>query len=174
MAVCAVPSMSGIGQLRRFFDARNWIVGYRTSALGAISGAFGFAVPALAQTTTTTEYYVVQDVKTKKCTIMDKKPETTMSVTILGDGAVFKTRTDAHTGMKRSRFARPTKRLVMFFVAARPPLRSLAFFSNSVSTPKKMQWSKCVRTDGPESSKATGFTPQESGQMQPTAEHGRR
>lgn len=63
--------------------------------------AFGFSMPASAQTTTTTEYYVVQDVQTKKCTIMDKKPETTTSVTILGDGAVFKTRTDADTGTKK-------------------------------------------------------------------------
>ena len=43
----------------------------------------------------------MQDVQTKKRTIMDKKPETTTSVTILGDGAVFKTRTDADTGMKK-------------------------------------------------------------------------
>jgi hypothetical protein len=62
-----------------------------------------FATAAFAQTTTTTSdgYYVVQDVKTKKCTIMDKKPETTTSITILGDGAVFKTRTEADTGMQK-------------------------------------------------------------------------
>jgi hypothetical protein len=63
-----------------------------------------FATAAFAQTTTTTTsdgYYVVQDVKTKKCTIMDKKPETTTSMTILGDGAVFKTRTEADTGMQK-------------------------------------------------------------------------
>ena len=88
-------------------------------------------MPASAQTTTTTEYYVVQDVQTKKCTIMDKKPETTTSVTILGDGAVFKTRTDADTGMKKSRSARPTKRLATFFAAVRPPLRGLTFFGDS-------------------------------------------
>ena len=61
--------------------------------------AFAFVVPASAQTTTTTQFYVVQDVKTKKCTIVDKKPETTTSMTILGDGAVFKTRTEADSGM---------------------------------------------------------------------------
>jgi len=54
---------------------------------------------AFAQsTTTTTEYYVVQDTTTKKCTIVDKKPTTTTK-TVVGDG-VYKTRTEAETGMK--------------------------------------------------------------------------
>jgi len=44
-------------------------------------------------------YYIVQDVKTKKCTIVDKKPVTT-ETTIVGDGKVFTTRTEAETGMK--------------------------------------------------------------------------
>jgi hypothetical protein len=62
--------------------------------LVAISGAA--VLSAAAQTTT--EYYVVQDVKTKKCTIVEKKPTTTTEVTVLGN--VFKTRTDAESGMK--------------------------------------------------------------------------
>ena len=61
------------------------------------------ATPTFAQTTVTTtgsssEFYVVQDVATKKCTIVDKKPTTTTMVTV-GDG-VFKTRTEAEAGMK--------------------------------------------------------------------------
>jgi hypothetical protein len=57
----------------------------------------GFAiVPAAAQTTT--EYYVVQDVKTKKCTIVEKRPTTTTEITVLGNS--FKTRTEAESGMK--------------------------------------------------------------------------
>ena len=60
----------------------------------AISGAA--IIPGAAQTTT--EYYVVQDVKTKKCTIVEKKPTTTTEVTVLG--STFKTRTEAETGMK--------------------------------------------------------------------------
>jgi hypothetical protein len=65
----------------------------------ALLVAFGGAaiVPATAQTT---EYYVVQDVKTKKCTIVDKKPTTTTEFSLLGDGTVFKSRTEAETGMK--------------------------------------------------------------------------
>jgi hypothetical protein len=43
---------------------------------------------------------VVQDAKTKKCTIVDKKPTTTTETTVLGDGTVFKSRTEAETGMK--------------------------------------------------------------------------
>ena len=45
------------------------------------------------------EFYVVQDTATKKCTIVDKRPTTTTSV-VVGDGKVFKTRTEAETGMK--------------------------------------------------------------------------
>ena len=45
-----------------------------------------------------TEYYVVQDTSTKKCTIVDKKPTTSTTV-VVGDG-VFKSRTEAETGMK--------------------------------------------------------------------------
>jgi hypothetical protein len=52
------------------------------------------ATPALAA-----EFYVVQDVKTKKCTIVDKKPTAT-TTTVVGDGKVFTTRTEAETGMK--------------------------------------------------------------------------
>jgi hypothetical protein len=59
--------------------------------------ALAVAVPASAQTTVT-EYYVVQDVQTKRCTIVDKKPTTTTTVTV-GNG-IFKTRTEAETGMR--------------------------------------------------------------------------
>ena len=45
------------------------------------------------------EFFVVQDVKTKKCTIVDKRPTTTETV-IGGDGKVYTTRTEAETGMK--------------------------------------------------------------------------
>jgi hypothetical protein len=41
---------------------------------------------------------VVQDAKTKKCTIVDKKPTTT-ETTVVGNG-VYKTKVEAETGMK--------------------------------------------------------------------------
>jgi hypothetical protein len=47
----------------------------------------------------TTEYYIVQDVKTKRCTIVDKRPTTTTEFTVLGT-TVFKTRAEAEAGVK--------------------------------------------------------------------------
>jgi hypothetical protein len=58
--------------------------------------ASALAVSASAQVAT--EYYVVQDTATKKCTIVEKKPTTT-SVVQVGPMA-FKTRTEAEAGMK--------------------------------------------------------------------------
>jgi hypothetical protein len=56
-----------------------------------------FAVTsAFAQTTS--EFYVVRDATTKKCTIVDKKPTTTSTTVV--DNGIFKTRTEAETGMK--------------------------------------------------------------------------
>jgi hypothetical protein len=61
-----------------------------------------FTAPSFAQgtTTTSTTYYVAQDVKTKKCTIVDQKPADTTTTTIVGDGSVYKTRTEAEGAMK--------------------------------------------------------------------------
>ena len=67
----------------------------------ALAGALvaGFAMSAAAQTTVES-YYVVQDVKTKKCQIVDKKPTTT-EWTVVGDnGVVYKTRSEAEGAMK--------------------------------------------------------------------------
>jgi len=58
------------------------------------------AGPAFAQaTTTSTTYYIAQDSATKKCTIVDKKPVEKTTV-IVGDGTVYKTRTEAEGAMK--------------------------------------------------------------------------
>lgn len=56
-----------------------------------------FAAPALAD-----EFYVVRDTTTKKCTIVDKRPTTTTTVTQIGPVA-FKTRTEAEAGMKKEK-----------------------------------------------------------------------
>jgi len=45
-------------------------------------------------------YYVVQDVKTKKCTIVDKKPVASEATVVGPEGVVYKTRTEAETAMK--------------------------------------------------------------------------
>jgi len=62
-----------------------------------LSGAIAaFAIAsAVAQTT---EFYVVRDATTKKCTIVDKRPTTTTTTVV--DNGIFKTRTEAETGMK--------------------------------------------------------------------------
>jgi hypothetical protein len=59
--------------------------------------AAALAMPAMAQSTVT-EYYVVQDVSTKRCTIVDKKPTTTTTVQV--GPVAFKSRAEAESGMK--------------------------------------------------------------------------
>jgi hypothetical protein len=61
-------------------------------------GAAVAAIVALPVAAQTTEYYVVQDATTKKCTIVEQRPTTT-SVVQVGPLA-FKSRTEAETGMK--------------------------------------------------------------------------
>ena len=60
--------------------------------------AFGLVVlaaPALAQ-----EFYVVQDTSTRKCTIVDKKPTVTSMTVVSPAGTIYKSRSEAETGMK--------------------------------------------------------------------------
>ena len=56
--------------------------------------ACAFITPALAAD----EFYIVRDTTTKRCTIVDKKPTVT-TTTVVGN-SVYKTRTEAETGMK--------------------------------------------------------------------------
>jgi hypothetical protein len=55
-----------------------------------------FSLPAFAAD----EFYVAQDVKTKKCTIVDKKPTDTSMTVVSPSGTIYKSRTEAETGMK--------------------------------------------------------------------------
>jgi uncharacterized protein YdeI (BOF family) len=55
-----------------------------------------FATPVLAQS----EFYIVQDTSTKKCTIVDKKPTVTTQTVVSPSGTVYKSRTEAEAGMK--------------------------------------------------------------------------
>ena len=64
-------------------------------ALVAASVIAASVTPALAADS----YYVVQDVKTKKCTITESKP-TTSETTVVSGNTVYKTRSEAETGMK--------------------------------------------------------------------------
>jgi hypothetical protein len=55
-----------------------------------------FAMPAFA----TSEFYLVQDSTTKKCSIVEAKP-TINTMTVVG--AAYKSRTEAETAMKADR-----------------------------------------------------------------------
>ena len=55
-----------------------------------------FAAPAFAAD----EFYVVQDVKTKKCTVVDKKPTESSMTVVSPSGTVYKTKAEAEAGMK--------------------------------------------------------------------------
>lgn len=57
----------------------------------------GFALPAAAQTE---EYYVVQNVKTKTCTVTHQKPTSTEYTTVGPDGTIYKTKVEAENAMK--------------------------------------------------------------------------
>jgi LysM repeat protein len=60
----------------------------------AAAALTAFAAPAFAQS-----FYVVQDVKTKKCTVTETKPAST-DVTVVSGDTVYKTKAEAETGMK--------------------------------------------------------------------------
>src|SRR5215208_3320956 len=67
----------------------------------ALTGAFiaGLALPALAQTS----FWLVQDVKTKKCQIVEQKPTSQEWTVVGGDGTVYHSRTEAEGAMKTTK-----------------------------------------------------------------------
>ncbi|EJN16227.1 hypothetical protein PMI42_00197 [Bradyrhizobium sp. YR681] len=67
---------------------------FKTVAAATLIAAF--VTPAFAAD----EFYVVQDVKTKRCTIIDKKPVDTTMTVVSPSGTVYKSRTEAEAGMK--------------------------------------------------------------------------
>ena len=66
----------------------------KLKTLIAVAVMTTFAAPAFAQS-----FYVVQDVKTKKCTVTQTKPSST-DVTVVSGDTVYKTKAEAETGMK--------------------------------------------------------------------------
>jgi hypothetical protein len=66
--------------------------------IAILIGAAGFlSTAALAQTMT--QYYVVHDPAMKKCTIVTQKP-TSGTTTVVGEGKIYRTETEAETAMK--------------------------------------------------------------------------
>jgi hypothetical protein len=60
-----------------------------------------FISPAFAQTAT--EFYVVHDTSTKKCTVVDKRPTVTTTTVVVVDGKGYKTKVEAETAMKTAK-----------------------------------------------------------------------
>lgn len=62
--------------------------------------ALSAAISTLASAQTT-EFYVVQDAQTKRCMVVDKKPVATETkTTIVANGTMYKTRTEAEAAIK--------------------------------------------------------------------------
>lgn len=66
----------------------------------ALAGAlvFAFVTPSVAQS-----FYVVRDATTKKCTVVNEKPASSTTTTIVGDGTVYKTRQEAEGAIKTTK-----------------------------------------------------------------------
>jgi hypothetical protein len=68
----------------------------RTKLVAPAALVASFAASAFAAD----EFFVVQDAKTKKCTVVDKKPTEASMTVVSPTGAVYKTRAEAEVGMK--------------------------------------------------------------------------
>ncbi len=70
----------------------------KMSAVIAVTMTAAFVTPALAADA----FYVVQDAKTKKCTVTESKPTST-ETTVVSGNTVYKTRSEAEAGMKTTK-----------------------------------------------------------------------
>src|SRR5262245_55846703 len=66
----------------------------RIKLLIATAGLVAFATPSLAA-----EYWIVQDTTTHRCSIVEQRP-TTKTITVVGPGTAYTTRTEAEGAMK--------------------------------------------------------------------------
>jgi hypothetical protein len=64
-------------------------------------GALAFAATTVSQIAMASEFYVVRDASTKKCTVVESKP--TATTTTIVDNGTYKTKTEAETGMKTTK-----------------------------------------------------------------------
>ncbi|PSO22099.1 hypothetical protein [Bradyrhizobium sp. MOS003] len=62
--------------------------------------AAGLVLASVAPALAANEFYIAQDMKTKKCTILDKKPTDTSMIVVSRSGTIYKTRAEAETGME--------------------------------------------------------------------------
>lgn len=89
---CHFIPLCRTGERRRLIEKE----GMKFRPIVAAALITAFTMPAFAAG----EFYVVQDVKTKKCTIVDSKPTDTSTTIVSPSGTVYKTRTEAEAGMK--------------------------------------------------------------------------
>jgi hypothetical protein len=64
--------------------------------LGAAALVLTLATPAMAQG----EFWVVMNPSTKTCTVVQERPTASTTVRVMGDGRVYKTRTEAEGAVK--------------------------------------------------------------------------
>lgn len=67
----------------------------KMKSLMVATALIGFALPAAAQS-----FYVVQDVKTKRCTVIDKQPVASEYTSVGPGGMIYTTRVEAENAMK--------------------------------------------------------------------------
>lgn len=67
-----------------------------TKLIAAAAVVAALTAPALAQVT----FYVVQDTKTKRCTVVKERPTTTTTVIVGESGKVYATEAEAQSGMR--------------------------------------------------------------------------
>lgn len=70
----------------------------KVRTLVAVSMLTAFVTPAFAADS----YYIVQDAKTKKCTVTESKPTSTETTVVSGD-TVYKTKSEAQAGIKTTK-----------------------------------------------------------------------
>jgi hypothetical protein len=70
----------------------------KINAVIAVAMTAAFITPTFAADS----YYVVQDVKTKKCTVTESKPTSSETTVVSGD-TVYKTKSEAESGMKTTK-----------------------------------------------------------------------
>jgi hypothetical protein len=84
------------GLLLVFTAPRKTSGGNDMTRLLAAAAILAVTVPAFAQTT----FYVVQDTKTKRCSIVQERPTTTTMVIVGDSGKVYTTEAEAQSAMR--------------------------------------------------------------------------
>ena len=77
-----------------------------TKTIVAMAISAALVIPAAAQTT----FYVVQDTKTKRCSVVKERPTSTTMVVVGDSGKVYATETEAQTAMRTIKVRETTRK----------------------------------------------------------------